>query len=86
MVVSLLAWAAWFVWLTPVFVAELVLEGLLVAGFYRRLRSAEGPFWLSAVVKRTWPWAVGAALLLALAGFVFAAVEPGADSIGDLWR
>ena len=86
LLLSCAAFAAYVVYMAPVFVAELVLDALLVSALYRRARRADGGRWMAAIVGRTWPLAVIAAAVLAAAGFAAAQVVPGADSIGDVVR
>jgi hypothetical protein len=53
------------VWSAPVLFAELLLDGVLAAGLYRRLRRADTRHWLESALRRTvWPFV--AVLLSAL--------------------
>lgn len=71
------------VWTAPALFAELLLDGMLAAGLYRRLRHIETRHWLQTALRKTaWPFVLTTGLLTA-AGFGLQAVLPQADSIGD---
>jgi hypothetical protein len=78
--------SAYVVYIAPVLFAELILDGVIVTGVVRRFRRIEPRHWLAGAARRTWvPFAV---LLVSasILGFLVESVEPGADSIGDLFR
>lgn len=84
-VVALLALSSLFVvWSAPVLFAELLVDGALAAGLYRRLRGIDARHWLESAVRRTWLPFVLTALCVAAAGWAMAHYVPGADSIGDV--
>jgi hypothetical protein len=71
------------VWTAPALFAELLLDGVLAAGLYRRLRHIETRHWLQTALRKTaWPFVLTTGLLTA-AGFGLQAVLPQADSFGD---
>ncbi len=78
-------WAAlWIIWAAPAFLAELMLDGALATGLYRRLRGVEGDHWLRTAVRRTiWPF-VAVALLFSLAGVGMQIYAPDAKSVGQV--
>jgi len=70
------------VWSAPALFAELMLDGLLAAGLYRRLKQAAPSHWLDTALRRTaWPF-VATCLLVAGTGFVLQALVPRADTLG----
>ena len=84
-VVTVVALSSLFVvWSAPVLFAELLVDGVLAAGLYRRLRRIETRHWLETAVRRTWLPFLLTALLAAAAGWGMAKYVPGADSIGDV--
>jgi len=84
LVLILLLSSLFVVYSAPVLFAELLLDGVLAAGLYRRLRRIETRHWLETAVRRTlWPFVL-TALLLAAVGYGMAIYVPGADSIGDV--
>lgn len=72
------------VYSAPALFAELLLDGVLAATLYRRLRTLETRHWLETAVRRTFKSFLIAALLLALAGWLMALYVPGARSLGDV--
>lgn len=79
------AWAVlWIVWVAPALLAELLLDTVLAAGLYRRLRGVKGDHWLRTAIRRTgWPF-LAVAILFALAGAAMQVYAPGAKSIGQV--
>lgn len=56
---GLVAMACSVVWSAPVLFAELLFDGALALGLYRRLRAADRRHWLESAVRHTaWPFAV----------------------------
>jgi hypothetical protein len=70
------------VYSAPVLFAELLLDGMLAAGLYRRLRGIEGRHWLETALRKTfWPFML-TSLLCLIAGWLLGLYAPDADSIG----
>jgi hypothetical protein len=79
------AWAALsIIWAAPTLFAELLLDVLLAAGLYRRLRTVRGGRWLRTAIRRTGGPFVAVALLFGLAGAAMQAYAPGARSLGEV--
>ena len=78
--------SAYVVWTAPAFFAELLLDGLVAAGVYRRLRASDARHWLLGAMRRTVLPALGLAAVLGAAGWFVQGTVPGADSVGDVWR
>jgi hypothetical protein len=74
------------VWAAPGLLAEVILDVVLVAALYKRLRGIERSHWLATAIKRTWLPALSAAIVLALAGVLMQAIVPEAKSIGQIWE
>lgn len=69
------------VWSAPTLFAELLLDGVLAAGLYRRLKHAPPAHWLETALRRTaWPFLATAALVVGT-GFVLQALAPQADTL-----
>lgn len=84
LVAALLLSSLFVVWAAPVLFAELLLDGVLAAGLYHRLRHIETRHWLDTAVRKTaWPFLL-TTLVLALGGHVAQVLVPSADSIGDV--
>ncbi len=69
--------------LAPTLFAELLVDGLLSASLYRRLRGIDRHHWLQTALRRTvWPF-VFAAISVTLLGACLSWYTPGAHSIGQ---
>lgn len=72
------------VYIAPELLAEILVDGLLVGGLYRRLKGAEQRNWLGTAVRKTLLPALVVALLFSVAGYLFQRAVPRANSIGDV--
>ncbi|MFN3586254.1 MAG: hypothetical protein ACK4UT_02010 [Moraxellaceae bacterium] len=72
----------WVLYTAPLLFAELILDGALAAGYYRRLRRAERRHWLSTAVRFSWKPFLCTAVMLGIAGALLAHHAPGAVSLG----
>lgn len=70
----------------PTLLAELLLDGLLGAGLYSRLRHLQQRHWLATALRNTAWQFVGVALFLSLIGAAMHWYAPGASSIGEVWQ
>ena len=68
----------------PTLFAELLLDGALATGLYKRLRKVDGDHWLATAIRRTVWRFVGVAVLFALLGVVMQIAVPSAKSIGQV--
>lgn len=76
----------WIVYGAPVLFAELLVDSLLAAGLYRRLRGLEAQHWLSTAIKRTaWPFVL-TAITVSLIGWGMQTYAPEARSIGEVLK
>jgi len=68
----------------PTLFAELLVDGVLSASLYRRLRGLETRHWLETALRRTvWPFIFTAAIVSA-SGWAMTLYAPEAHSIGDV--
>ena len=74
------------VYVAPVFLAEIMVDALLVAGLYKRLKGIEPRHWLRSVVRRTLLPVMLATALFIAAGYLMGRIAPQAHSIGGFWR
>jgi len=74
----------WIVYSAPLFLAELLIDGMLAATLYRRLRGVDSRHWLATAVRRTLVPFTATAVLTSATGWVMARYVPGAQSIGDM--
>ena len=70
----------------PALLAEVLLDGLLSAGLYRRMRGIESVHWLETVFRRTWPAFLGVFLAFLAAGLLIHSVDPQALSVVDFLK
>lgn len=71
------------VWSAPMLFAELLFDGVLAAGLYRRLRRADAQHWLQAALRHTfWPFVL-AAVFAAAAGFALQYFVPEATTLSQ---
>lgn len=84
MLAALILSSFWIVYAAPVLFAELLVDGVLAASLYRRLRGLDPRHWLETAVRRTiFPFA-SAAVVAALVGWGMQLYAPQATSIGEV--
>ena len=72
------------VYTAPVLFAELLVDGVLAAGLYRRLQGQDRRHWLESALRRTfWPFMLTAAVVTA-AGWGMGRYAPQASSLGEV--
>lgn len=77
----------WVLWSAPILLAEVLVDGLLLTGLYRRLRHGPEPgYWLTSAIRRTWIPALVVAVLFSFAGNLLQRAVPEARSIGAAWK
>jgi hypothetical protein len=83
-VVTVLFASLSIVYSAPVLFAELLVDGVLAATLYRRLRRLDSRHWLQSAVRRTFvPFAITALLMMA-AGWGLSSYAPTARSLGEV--
>jgi hypothetical protein len=71
------------VWSAPVLFAELLFDGVLAAGLYRRINRVETRHWIGTALRHTfWPFALSL-VLVAAAGFGLQHLHPEAVTLGQ---
>ncbi len=76
----------YIVYIAPALLAEILVDSLLVAGLYRKLRKVEKRYWLEAAVRKTLLPVLLTAALFTAAGWMMQRIVPEAQSIGEVWR
>jgi hypothetical protein len=85
-IASALFACAYVVYSAPSLFAEVLVDGVLSAGLYRRAREVERPHWVQSVLRKTLiPFAI-VALFFVVAGWVSQIYAPEATSIGGVLR
>lgn len=72
------------VWTAPVLFAEILVDALLAAGLYRRLRVLDPRHWMYAALKRTLIPFFLTTLVVGGAGWAMQACAPDARSLGEV--
>lgn len=72
------------VWSAPILFAEILVDALLAAGLYRRLRVLEPQHWMLAALRRTILPFVLTTATVAAAGWGMQAYAPDARSLGEV--
>lgn len=82
-IVAMLVSSLWVVYTAPTLFAELLVDGVLAAGLYRRLKKIETQHWLETAIQRTvWPFVI-TLIIIGIAGSVISHNAPGAESLGQ---
>lgn len=74
------------IYIAPALLAEILIDGALIVGLYKRVKPIEQRHWLRAAVRRTVVPALLVALCFTIAGYSLQAAIPEAHSIGEAWR
>jgi hypothetical protein len=85
-VLASLCASLYVVYIAPHLLADVLFDGVLVVGLYRRLRSLPQQGWLSVAVRHTIVPALLTLVVFFAAGLVAHSYVPEARSIGDIWR
>ena len=83
---AVVAAASYVLVVAPALLAEVVVDGIVVSGLYRRVRTIDDRQWLRTALRKTWIPTLLIALLLCIVGFGVQRLVPNALSIGDVWR
>jgi hypothetical protein len=81
---ALLFAALHIVYMAPALFAELLVDGVLSASLYRRLRGLQTRHWLESAVRRTLLPFGTTALVLSAIGYGLQSYAPEADSLGEV--
>jgi hypothetical protein len=81
-VAALLFSSLWVVYSAPLLFAELLVDGVLSATLYRRLRGIETRHWLETAVRRTVVPFVVTVVAAGLCGMTLQYFHPAASSLG----
>lgn len=78
--------AFYVIYLAPLLLAEVLVDGVLLVAFYKRLKGPEPEHWSLCAVRRTWIPAIIVAVTFFFAGVIFQSLAPDARSIGGVWK
>jgi hypothetical protein len=74
------------IYIAPALLAEILVDGALVAGLYKRVKHVEQRHWLRAAIRQTLIPALLAALFVTVAGYALQRAVPEAHSMGEVWK
>lgn len=72
----------WILSMAPVFLAEIVLDAILIATLYKRLRKLDGAYWWQAMVRRTRTPFLVAVFIAGVGGTILHWFAPEAQTLG----
>jgi hypothetical protein len=78
--------ALYIVYIAPALLAEILLDGVLLAGLYKQVKSIEHKHWLTTALRRTVLSAILVAVFFGVAGYAMQRTAPEARSVGEVWK
>lgn len=72
----------WVLSMAPVFLAEIILDAILIATLYKRLRKLDGAYWWEAMVRRTRVPFLVVVFLAGIGGTMLHGYAPEAETLG----
>ena len=78
--------SVYVVYAAPALLAEILVDGLLVAGLYKRMKNVERRHWLRAAVRKTCLPIALTLVSFGLAGYAMERAAPRARTVGEFWR
>jgi hypothetical protein len=76
----------YIIYIAPALLAEILVDGALAIGLYRRVKPLNQRHWLRAAIRKTILPAVLVALFLTVAGYALQKAIPGAHTMGEVWN
>jgi hypothetical protein len=74
------------IYIAPALLAEILVDGALIAGLYKRVKPIEERHWLRSAVRKTVVPALLVTLCFTVAGFSLQIAIPEAHTIGEAWK
>ena len=76
----------YIIYIAPLLLAEILIDGVLLVGLYKRVKHIDQRHWLRAAVRRTVIPVLLIAMFFSIAGFAMQRIAPEAHSIGGFWK
>ena len=76
----------YIIYIAPLLLAEILIDGVLLVGLYKRVKHIDHRHWLRAAVRRTVIPVLLIAIFFSIAGFAMQRIAPEAHSIGSFWK
>lgn len=70
----------------PTFLAEILVDGLLVTGLYKRLQKFDQQHWLETAIRKTWVPVSIVTVIFMIAGHFIQKLAPEVNSLGGLFH
>jgi hypothetical protein len=78
--------SCYIILIAPTLLAEVLVDGVLLAGLYKRVKTIEPQHWLRSAVQRTIVPALIATVCFTAAGYAMQRAVPDAKTIGEVWK
>lgn len=78
--------AAWAVWIAPTLLAEIMIDGMVSASLYRRMKGVDPRHWLETAVRLTAVPVAGILVSATAVGVILQVLYPEVHTIGDIFR
>lgn len=78
--------SVYIIFAAPTLLAEILVDALLLAGLYKRVKSIERKHWARSALRKTWLPLLSVLVLFTLAGYAMQRAVPEARTIGEFWR
>lgn len=85
-IIGLLIASLYIIYIAPLLLAEILIDGVLLVGLYKRVKHIDQRHWMRTAIRRTIVPALLIAMLFSVAGFAMQRVVPEAHSIGGFWK
>jgi len=76
----------YIIYIAPLLLAEILIDGVLLVGLYKKVKHIDQQHWLRAAVRRTIIPVLLIAMFFSIAGFAMQRIAPEAHSIGGFWK
>lgn len=83
---AVLASSVYIISVAPELLSEILLDGALSAGLYRRLHHLDNRNWLESAIRKTWIPFFIVLVFFIIAGYCMHSCAPEAKSLGGVWQ
>lgn len=84
LIITVVLSSAFVIYSAPMLFAELLVDSLLAAGLYKKMKTVDRQHWMTTAIKHTILPFVITTVVSVTSGFALQAYEPKANSIGDI--
>jgi hypothetical protein len=76
----------YIIYIAPALLAEIIVDGILMVGLFKRMKRIDRRHWLQGALRQTILPAILVGVLFTVAGYVMQRAVPEAQSIGEVWN